>query len=108
MPRHKTPSHDPRLDTIAPLVEEKKIITLGDVFHFIPRTTVARGIGIDPKTLAHLLLDPEDIAIRQIHQLADLFHLSREQVYDLLNAHIREVKKGDWRMPALDYKGREI
>ena len=107
MPHYKTPAHDPRLDTIAPLVEQKKIVTLGDVFHFVPRTTVARGIGVDHKTLTRLLLNPEDIAIRQIHQLADLFHLSREQVYDLLNAHIREVKKGDWQVPELDYRGRE-
>ena|GEM_PF-6340790 len=108
MPRSKTPSHDPRLDTIAPLVDQKKIVTLGDIFHFVPRTTVAKHIGVDGKTFHSRLLDPEALTILQIHRMADLFSLSRETMYDLVRAHIREIKKGDWRMPALDYKGRKI
>jgi len=69
---------------------------------------VAKRLGIDSNTFYSRLLDPEAFTILQIYQMADLFSLSRETMYDLMRAHIREVKKGGWRMPALDYKGREI
>lgn len=106
MPRHRTPAHDPRRDTIPSLIEEKKILTLGDIFHFFPRTAVARYLGIETRTLTRKLKDPESFTILQVHQLADFFGLSREQTELLLNRHIREVKKGGWQAPKLDYTGR--
>lgn len=106
MPRPRTPAHDPRLDTITALIDDKKIMTLGDVFHFYPRTGAANYLSIDVVTFTRRLKDPESFSILQRNRLADLFKVSREKMEELLNRHIREVKKGDWQVPKLDYRGR--
>lgn len=82
-------------------------MTLGDIFHFFPRTSVADYLGIDFVTFTKRLQDPESFTILQIHQLADFFGLSREEMETLLNRHIREVKQGGWEVPKMDYRGRQ-
>lgn len=107
MPRSRTPAHDPRLDTIPALIEDKKIMTLGDIFHFFPRTSAAHLLQIERKQFDRLLLEPLSFTLQQIYDMADLFQVSREIMIDLVRRHAREVKKGGWDFPELDYKGRE-
>jgi hypothetical protein len=88
-------------------VEQKKITTLGQIFRWIPRAAVADALGVHVRRVTGMILRPGSITLDESDALADLFHLDREIMLGLIRAHMREVKKGGYVLPRLDYGVRK-
>jgi len=99
----KAYTDDPRAHTIAPLVEQKKITTLGQIFRWIPRAAVADALGVHVRRVTGMILRPGSITLDESDALADLFEIERDVFMKLIRTHMREVLKGGYSLPKLDY-----
>lgn len=102
MPR-KVYTDDPRVHTIASMVEQKKITTLGQIFRWVPKTAIADALGVHVRRVTGMILRPGSITLDEADALADLFGIERDVFMKLIRAHRREVLKGGYSLPKLDY-----
>lgn len=86
---------DTRYDLIPVMVADGKIERLGDIFLFIPKTTVAKDIGLRLDTWDRWMAKPELFPLRRLLQIAVVCGLTERQLMELVLAELEAKKRGN-------------
>lgn len=66
------------------LMEHNKIERFTDIFEYIPKTTVAKDLGLNYLRLDKISQNLEDFHIRHIKKVAELLDVNYRKVFDLV------------------------
>lgn len=82
---------DRRYTTVKRLVEIGDITRLDEIFHYIPKSMVAKDLGTNYNRLIRLLKKPEGWILQDLYRLAELFGIDEMKMIEL--AHAQRKKK---------------
>ena len=85
---------DARYALIPVLLEDGKIERLSDIFKFVPKTTVARDMGIGLGAWDRYTEKLTTFTLSRLFGLADLCGLTERQILDLVMAEREHQKRG--------------
>jgi len=77
---------DKRYNTIKVLIETNNIKQLSDVFETLPRTVLAKDIGINYGRFLRKTADLELFDLKEIYRIADFIGVERKSVLDIIHA----------------------
>ncbi len=84
---------DRRYELIVPMVSAGRIHHFRDLFHFIPKTIVARDLGINNVRFTRLIDDLEGFTLKDLLRLAALMEMETALLLRLiLDQHAAEKK----------------
>lgn len=84
---------DPRYSTIKVLIEAGHIKSIRDIFHFIPKTTVYRDLGINYNRFYRAIYDPSIFRLVELVRLAELFGLDARKFIEMAYEQSLTVKR---------------
>jgi hypothetical protein len=83
-------TRDPRYDLIKPMLSQGQIESFTDIFKYIKKTVVANDLGKKVDRFTIMMEQPKKLSVADVYELAELFSLDAEQMFQLIN---REVLK---------------
>lgn len=87
---------DKRYEIIKHLLLADHIHSLSEVFEILPKTVLARDLGINYQTFKKIIRYPERFTLKKIYQLASLIEVDRWKAIKLIhieNEKVIKVKK---------------
>ena len=85
---------DTRYELIPVLLEDGKIERLSDIFKFVPKTIVARDMGISLDQWDKYMEKIVPFTLKRLFQLAELCGITERQIIDLVMAEREYQKRG--------------
>jgi hypothetical protein len=79
-----TTGRDKRYNLIKPMLKVGYINTFTDIFHYIPKTVVARDLSIKSDRFNALMQSPDEFTLRKLITLANFLDLSIHELIDLV------------------------
>jgi hypothetical protein len=89
----KNPGRDPRYGTIKVLIESGHITSIRDIFHFIPKTTVYKDLGVNFNRFDRAILDPAIFRVEELKELAEMFEVDAKKFIDMAYEQSLTVRK---------------
>lgn len=86
-------SKDNRYIAIKNLIASGFIIRLVQIVDIIPKTTIARDLGMHHQTFEKLIKDPEKFTFEQAFFIASLIEVDSKVIIDLIYRQYTENKK---------------
>jgi hypothetical protein len=86
-------SKDNRYITIKNLITSGFIIRLVQIVDIIPKTTIARDLGMHHQTFEKLIKDPEKLTFEQVFLISSLIEVDPKVIIDLIYRQYTENKK---------------
>lgn len=83
---------DQRYNLIKPMIEHDRIEDLKDIFKYIPKTVVAKDLGINNNRFSDLLKTPKNLRVYDLVRLADLCGITLRQIFDLITTELEREK----------------
>jgi hypothetical protein len=83
---------DPRYSAIKPLISAGGITSFRDIFKFLPKSIIARDLGMNNVRFTKLMNNVDDFMIRDILRLAEFFEIDALTMYSLINQQYIEDK----------------
>jgi hypothetical protein len=84
---------DRRYELIVPMATAGRIHQFRDLFHFIPKTIVARDLGINNVRFSRLIDDVEDFTLKDLLRLSALMEMEPASLLRLvLDQHAADKK----------------
>ena len=85
---------DKRFKTVKLLIEGGHIPEFKDIFEHIPRTAVAKEMGIHYDRFKKMITDPAEFKVKELYTLAGMIGVDGKILLDLVHAqHIKRRKK---------------
>ena len=88
---------DPRYDAVRVLIETGHIKSFPDIFHYIPRTTVYKDLGVNFNRFSKAIYDPSMFRMEELKEIAELFGIDPKKMIDMAYEQtmkvIRQKKK---------------
>lgn len=75
---------DKRYTTVGKLIQHNEIKLFREILDTIPKTPLARDLGIKPERMNRILDEMDLFTIREIFDLAELFDVSRASIVTLV------------------------
>jgi hypothetical protein len=85
---------DKRFELIKIMISAGRIQKLEDIFNYIPKTVVAKSIGISNSRFNKLIKHVGGFALRDLYILADLTEIDPLELFDLIHAQKAANLKG--------------
>jgi hypothetical protein len=86
-------SKDNRYITIKNLITSGFIIRLVQIVDIIPKTTIARDLGMHHQTFEKLIKDPEKLTFEQVFLISSLIEVDPKVIIDLIYRQYTENRK---------------
>lgn len=74
------------------MIEHDRIEDLKDIFKYIPKTVVAKDLGINNNRFSDLLKTPKNLRVYDLVRLADLCGITLRQIFDLITTELEREK----------------
>lgn len=74
---------DPRYDAVRVLIETGHIKSFPDIFHYIPRTTVYKDLGVNFNRFSKAIYDPSMFRMEELKEIAELFGIDPKKMIDM-------------------------
>jgi hypothetical protein len=81
-------TRDPRYDLIKPMLSQGQIESFTDIFKYIKKTVVANDLGKKVDRFTIMMEQPKKLSVADVYELAELFSLDAEQMFQLINREI--------------------
>ena len=75
---------DKRHKTVKILIETGNIVTFGDIFEHIPKTTVAEELGIHFNRMARMIQNVNEIKVNDIFLFSGYFEIDAKVLFELV------------------------
>ena len=85
---------DDRYSLVKPLMSTGHIRTFQDLFKFIPKTVIAKDLGMNYTRFTRLIENVDDFILRDLFRLAELFEIDELAVLNLVHQQYLADKKG--------------
>lgn len=84
---------DSRVEIVKNLILEDRLKTFPDIFMYLPKTFVAKKMGIYYNRFLELIKDPKRFRIEEIYTLAGILGVSPRQIAELIHRQIEQKKR---------------
>jgi plasmid maintenance system antidote protein VapI len=74
---------DPRYSSVNKLITNSSLESFSDVLAFVPKTVLARDLGIHHITFNKLIKSPERFTLKNIYHIASLFGVDKKAMLEL-------------------------
>lgn len=90
------PPTDERYSMVAMLIRAGGIGTLEKLFKLLPKTTMAKDMGINVNRLTNCLLNPYHFTLKDITSMAGLLGIDRRILMNMFMDHL-EMREKEWK-----------
>ena len=85
---------DPRYEMVNKLITSSNINSFSEILVIVPKTVVARDLGIHHITFNKLIKYPERFTLKNIYRIASLIEIDKKKMIDLFYNETSADKKG--------------
>ena len=87
---------DDRYNLIKPMIESDRVRTFGDIFKYIPKTVVAKDLGMNVSRFSDLIKNLDKFRLEDLFHLAELCGLDPRDLFGLVtNEYELNKSKGE-------------
>jgi len=84
---------DRRYELVQPLISAGRIQTFQDIFYFVPKTVIARDLGMNNSRFTELIKNVNKFVLKDIFRLAELFQIDDRELFRLIYEQYLRDKK---------------
>lgn len=84
---------DSRVEIVKNLIEEDRLRTFQDIFLYLPKTFVAKKMGIYYNRFLELVKNPKRFRMEEIYTIAGILGVTPRQISELIHRQIEMKKK---------------
>jgi plasmid maintenance system antidote protein VapI len=85
---------DPRYNSVSKLIANSSLESFSEVLAFVPKTVLARDLGIHHITFNKLINHPEKFTLQLIYHIASLMGVDKKVMLELFYNQTSGDKKG--------------
>lgn len=86
---------DKRYSTIKVLIETNNISQLSDIFDTLPKTVLAKDIGMNYGRFSRKAKELALFSLKEIYDIADLIEVDRKLFLDIIHSEANQAYKGE-------------
>jgi hypothetical protein len=84
-------STDDRYKLVKPMIDTDHIKSFRDIFTYLPKTVIAKDLGINNGRFTDLISHPEGLRVGDVYRLAALFNIEPRQIFELIESEINQA-----------------